>query len=383
MLEKLRVGVDACPLVSHRTGVGNYIHDILLPACEANPAVTWVLYSNTDIHFPDRPNVVQRSNAGNARGVFWQNFHLPKLLKRDGITVYWGANGFIPLRDLGKTRAVVTIHDLVHRFQPATSEKLVRWSRRVCQPSSAKKADVVTCNSDATAADVATVYGVESWATMRPMIGGAFAPPSASKVAEMAAKYSLPEHYILVVGTLEPRKNIPLFLDAVAHCRAAGIDLPMVVHAGGSGWLAAETEASITAAEAAGWLRRLGFVPTVDLPALYNACTVFCMPSSYEGYGMPIAEALNCGAAVMHGNHLSMVEASGGFGYAFAPTIPGMANALKLFALGKMPLRRREQPILPQTEPSSDVLFAAIMEAALSECRPVQPRRSPAPQPTR
>ena len=329
---KLRVAVDACSLGRERTGVGNYIYDILHPLCETETFITWFLFSNAEISFPDLPNVVMRPNCGRARGVVWHNFVLPKHLRDNGIDVFWGANGFIPLIDITEIGTIVTIHDLVHYFCPDTSQPLVRWSRRVFQPLSAKKADLVLCNSDATAQDVRRIYGVESWAIVRPNIPSIFVPPSVEEIAAIREKYDLPDGFILVVGTLEPRKNLPEFLRAIIDCQADGVELPIVVHAGGCGWLAEETNLVIKQAEKFGLFRRLGFVPKRDLPALYGCCTAFCMPSIYEGFGIPVAEAMSCGATVMHGDHPSMIEAARGRGLQFEPTRAGMVAFLKSFA---------------------------------------------------
>ena len=370
-MRRIRVGVDASNLVSHRTGVGNYIYDIIFPLCETHKDVDWFLYSNASIQFPKFPNVVQRENVGKWRGVFWQNFELRGQMRRDRIDAYWGANGFIPVFGIDKIGSVLTIYDLVHHFSPKTQVPLVRWSRRLFQPISAWRADIVTCISDATANDASRIYHINKSVTIRPNIGKAFALPSAEAIAEVRQKYDLPERYIFLVGTLEPRKNVPAFLESVSRCRKDGFDLPMIVHAGGSGWLDDEIKSLVETAESAGVLKRLGYVPNEHLPALYGACTVFCMPSTYEGYGMPLTEAQLCGAPVMHGNHPAMCEASGGLGIAFEPSIDGMQLALQQLSSGTLGIAcRLHSDVCSAHLDGSALIWQAITDVIASKNSP-------------
>ncbi|MBB6123862.1 glycosyltransferase [Sphingobium subterraneum] len=364
------IGVDACCLTRHRTGVGNYVYDLLLPLCQQHPEVRWILYSNTDIHFPDLPNVELRPNLGGWRGVFWQNLQLPGPLRADGCDIYWGTNGFVPIGPLGAMARVVTFHDLVYRFAPETQVGMVRWSRRLFQPLSARRSDVVTSNSDATARDVERYYRVPSRYTVRPRVPPRYHLPDAQDVARVRDAYALPDDFLLVVGTLEPRKNIPLFLQAAAEVRKAGVDLPLIVHAGGTGWLSAEIEQVVAEGEASGMLRRLGYVPSEDLPPLYGACTAFCMPSIYEGFGMPILEAQMCGAPVLHGNHASMVEAGGGLGHAFEPTLDGMKAMLRALADGGCNLVSRvPSDMADEADEGLARLWQALCDAATAKGR--------------
>lgn len=333
-----RVGVDACALGSHRTGVGNYIFAILDRLCVDHPDVTFYLYSNAKVTPPERPNIVVRESRPGRRGPIWQNTHLRQMIRADDIDLLWATNGFCPLFGRGRTKIVLTVHDLVYLFAGATSRPEVRWARGLFQGLSAKRADAVVPVSQATADDVRTHHGVRSAAVINPVLDASFVRKDEATIAATLARHGLERPYLLSVGTLEPRKNIVTLLDAYIGLRGEGVELPLLALAGGQGWLNAEIEARVAEAERTGWIKRLGYVPFDDLPALYSGCAAFIMPSLYEGFGMPISEAQLCGAPVLHGHHASMVEAGGELGIAFPPTLEGIRAALTDFAAGESPL---------------------------------------------
>ncbi len=332
-----RVGVEACNLGTHRTGLGNYVFEILDRLCADHPEVTFYLYSNAPVVPPARANVVVRESPGR-RGPLWQNLDLRRMLRADDVDLLWATNGLCPLFGLGRTRIVLTIHDLVYRLAGSTARREVRWARGLFQGLSARRADAVVPVSQATADDVLLHYGVRPAAVINPVLDARFVRQDPDRIAEVLARHAIAQPYLLSVGTLEPRKNFVSLLDAYVGLRAGGAQLPQLVLVGGNGWLNAEIEARVSEAERTGWIRRLGYLPFEDLPALYSGCTAFILPSVYEGFGMPIAEAQLCGAPVLHGEHGSMVEAGGGLGVAFAPTREGIAAALSALAAGESPL---------------------------------------------
>jgi glycosyltransferase involved in cell wall biosynthesis len=115
------------------------------------------------------------------------------------------------------------------------------------------------------------------------------------------ATYELPEKFILFVGTLEPRKNLSRLIQAVSSMR----DAPPLLIAGMEGW---GDETPVLNHD----VRFLGFVPAHNLPAIYEACTVFAFPSIFEGYGLPVIEAMAHGAPVVTSRGISTEEVAGG-----------------------------------------------------------------------
>jgi glycosyltransferase involved in cell wall biosynthesis len=150
---------------------------------------------------------------------------------------------------------------------------------------------------------------------------------------------------------------------AYINRRNSGADLPLLALVGGDGWRDSSIRSTVSNAEQSGLIRRLGFVPSEDLPALYASCEVFLMPSIYEGFGMPLVEAQLCGAPVVHGSHPSMVEAAGGLGVAVGPSEADLMVMFDALADGRCAVACR----LPGSIVNDPALSARRMWQQLSE----------------
>ncbi len=297
--------------------------------------------------------------------MIWQETQLPIMVNADKLDVFWGANGLLPTIRTVNCATVVTIHDLVYKFAAKTQPKFVKWSRSIFQPRSCRTATRIIAVSHATANDVEKLYRTKVHAVIHPQIDDRFRPATRLEIQRVREKHSLPEDFLLTVGTLEPRKNIENLVIAYLRTIESGHRLPTLVIAGGAGWLNENAEAVISNAVAGGHVVRLGFVNRDDLPALYSACSCFIMPSKYEGYGMPITEAQFCGARVIHGNHPSMIEAGGNLGYAFEPSHDGMCKMLANIADSKMKIEQRELSEYNRSPlPAAQMLWDTMCDAA-------------------
>jgi glycosyltransferase involved in cell wall biosynthesis len=148
--------------------------------------------------------------------------------------------------------------------------------------------------------------------------------PPASDLEDVRRRLELPESFILATGTLEPRKNLPRLIQA--HARIG--DAPPLLLAGPKGWQLADALAG--AGERAGAVRQLGYVSDADLAALYRLCTVFAYPSLYEGFGLPLLEAMSCGAACVTSNRSSLPEVGGdAVAYADPTDADSIASAIE------------------------------------------------------
>lgn len=362
----IHVGVDATALKEQRTGVGNYIYPLLLNLCESHPHVKFTLYSNDEIVFPCLPNVRKVVSKPKRRGPFWQSTHLREMLCSDLPHIYWGSNGFLPFPSISGLRTVVTIYDLTYMFAGATMPLQSRLGRWLLQPWSAKTADRVISISRATAADISTHYQRFPNAIIEPCVSPCFQCPGVAERIRIREKYNLPKNYFLILGTLEPRKNISTLLDAYRVVRETYADLPPLLLVGGGGWKNRDLIDSIKLGESQGFVRRMGYLADADLPALYAECDAFLMPSLYEGYGMPVLEAQLCGAPVVHGNHPSMVEASAGLGLSVDSTKVHWVEALTQFAQKQLPLVCRWPLKASQNVPDSAGILWREIQLTLS-----------------
>lgn len=134
-----------------------------------------------------------------------------------------------------------------------------------------------------------------------------FGPRTAEQVSKVLRRYKLPGAYLLFVGTLEPRKNIDVLIAAL---QAGTVDIPLVL-VGWQGWGDKGWMEKISKAGLAGRVHIIGHVPDEDLVAIYNGATALVYPSLYEGFGLPILEAMACGCPVICSNAASMPEVAG------------------------------------------------------------------------
>jgi glycosyltransferase involved in cell wall biosynthesis len=195
---------------------------------------------------------------------------------------------------------VVTVHDLAFLRHPdfftARGNKVFRRSLDIIRD----KAAMVLCSSQATLDDCKTA-GIEIDRLRLVPLGVTSQTITDADRARVRATYELPERFVLFVGTLEPRKNLARLIAALDSIRGA----PPLVVVGMAGW-GDHTPTTVHD------VRFTGFVPAHDLPALYEACTVFAFPSVLEGYGLPVIEAMAHGAAVVTSRGTSTEEVAGG-----------------------------------------------------------------------
>jgi glycosyltransferase involved in cell wall biosynthesis len=361
----VRVGIDATALSGNRTGIGNYVARLLERLLMLNPHDDFVLYSNAEISFPDSPNLQRRVSSPPRRGPYWQNTQLRQMARADRLDVFWGTNGLLPLY-LG-VPTVLTVHDMVYKFAGRTIPWHSWLGRRWFQPMAVRTATKLVTVSQATANDIATHNGRRADLILHPLVVD-YHRPDPLHIAASLRKYSLPAKFVLVVGTLEPRKNLQAFVRAYTARRASGVALPTLAIAGGKGWLDGSIEADMKRAEDAGFITRLGYVADGDLEALYASCDTFVLPSLYEGFGMPLLEAQLCGAAVVHGNHPSMSEAAGHLGVSTDTSFDGLAHMLDKLAAGELPVAcRLRNDVRNDADESARRLWHLFLEAAAAK----------------
>jgi glycosyltransferase involved in cell wall biosynthesis len=207
-----------------------------------------------------------------------------------GVDLFHATDHLLPY--FRRIKSVFTLHDLIFLFHPETHKPLNRWFLTLMMPRFLRAADAVIAVSECTKRDAIRFYGIpeEKISVIYEGVNPRFRPASPEAIAAVRARYNLPEHFILYVGTIEPRKNLTALLEAFHHLLATH-DLRLVI-VGKKGWLYE------------GFFRRLrelglgdrviftGYVPDEDLPAIYSAADLFVFPSLYEGFGLPVLEAM-------------------------------------------------------------------------------------------
>ncbi|PJE78192.1 D-inositol 3-phosphate glycosyltransferase [invertebrate metagenome] len=237
-----------------------------------------------------------------------------------------------------------------------------RLGRKIFQPFSVKNANKIVAVSHATESEIKHYYEKEPNLVINPQVDKRYAICDKQEILRILDKYEL-KSYLLVLGTLEPRKNLVALLQAYLSVIGQGYNLPMLVLAGGKGWLEGELPELVAKGEQLGVVKKLGFVVADDMQALYAGAEVFILPSLYEGFGMPVLEAQLCGCPVLISDIPSLNEASGGIACKFEPTIKGIAGTLIKLSKNQLPLVCR----LPCTSQNDSVQAARKMLSLIDD----------------
>jgi glycosyltransferase involved in cell wall biosynthesis len=210
-----------------------------------------------------------------------------------------------------RARTLLTVHDLTFLVRPEAADAGLRRYLARAVPRSLARADLVVVDSLATGEDLGRLLGVRGPRVrlIYPGVDPRFRPLPAGELAATRAALGLPEQFLLFVGTLEPRKNLPRLIEGFAM---AGLppELPLIV-VGRRGWLYEEIFATVARLGLGERVRFLDFVADANLPALYNLARAFVYPSLYEGFGLPALEALACGTPVVTAAVSSLPEVAG------------------------------------------------------------------------
>ncbi len=226
-------------------------------------------------------------------------------------TVFHGPNFFVPNVDLP---TVVTIHDL-SAYYPSDWHPQTRIDRmRSLIPHAVNRASMVLTDSFATKQELLQEFNlpVDKVQAIPLGVDPVYHPRPISDLVDVLGQYGLQaQAYSLFVSTIEPRKNIANLISAYEQLPLAMRQRWPLVLVGGQGWNSKEIHARIERAAAQSWLKYLGYVPQAHLPLLYAGARLFTYPSLYEGFGLPIAEAMASGVPVLTSNCSSMPEVAG------------------------------------------------------------------------
>lgn len=308
-----------------RAGVSNYTEALLHHLGHIDRVNRYTIYTtrgidSTALDLP--PNFhVQPSHLPTINPrirIPWEQLIAPPLLRLNGAQVFHGVLNVAPL--FCPVPSVITIHDLSIFSFPQTFRRHNRmyltWSTR----ASARRAARILTVSEYTKQEVVRLLCIppERVIVTHNACDERFVPPHPDDLAAFRQREALPEQFILYVGTLEPRKNIPMLLEAYAQI-ADRTEAPLII-GGGKGWLYDPIFAKAQSLGLADRIRFVGFIPGEDLPLWYAAATVFVFPSLFEGFGMPLLEAMACGTPVVTTSSSSLPEVAGDAGLIVSPT---------------------------------------------------------------
>ncbi|MDQ6691771.1 MAG: glycosyltransferase family 4 protein [Candidatus Dormibacteraeota bacterium] len=300
--------VDGSALAAPNAGMGTYTREIL-ESLGARARFT--------VYGPGHREIPRMRLLG--RHLFW-----PRRIRRLAPDLFFGPMGQLPLGRIGAS-SVLTIHDLAIYIRPEWFPPGQPLSTRLVVPRSIERATRLIAVSHNTARDIARIFdrSPDEITVIHEGVGRAFHPIPVEELEAVRARYELPERFVLFVGTIEPRKNLRLLLQAWTEVP----DRPPLVIAGPWGWRFEGVRDDVQ--RLGHGIQLLGGVPPADLPALYNLATLLAHPALYEGFGLTPLESMACGTPVVSSNAASLPEVVGDAGLLVDPQDgPGWTAAI-------------------------------------------------------
>lgn len=320
----LHIGINAHLLsgqAGYRSaGIHGYIYNLLrhLPAAGLDAHYTVFVGEGRPVPDPQITTRASRLGTGKpAMRIYWEQFVQPWRVWRAGIDLLHAMAFVSPL--VLPCPSVVTVYDLSFLLYPEVFRAARRLYLRFFTGISCRRARRVIAISQSTARDIRRLLGVPA-ARIDVAVPGVgerfFSTVSREVCAAFRADKNLPDRFILFLGTLEPRKNLLTLLHAYAKLPTRAVKL---VLAGGKGWLYEDIFRAIEMLDLKEDVILPGYVPGVELPRWYASAETFVYPSIYEGFGLPLLEAMAVGTPVIASDTSSLPEAVGDAGVLVPP----------------------------------------------------------------
>ena len=316
-----RIALDYTPALKQTGGIGRYVRELAGALAKVDHSAAYRLFaagSNTaELPAPPGKNFSWKPTRITSQWLarLWHRAGIPLPIETfTGPIDLFHATDFVLPPTRRRTRTLLTVHDLSFVRVPSAASPPLKTYLDAVVPPSVAAADHILADSEATKADLIELYNMREdkitvlYSGVNPRFRRV---DDRERRAATLRKYNLDEvDYILSVGTVQPRKNYSRVVEALAALRETGIALHYAI-AGGSGWLQDELRATIARRGMTDYVHMLGLVEDPDLPALYSGARMLVMASLYEGFGLPVLEAMACGAPVITSNLSSLPEVGG------------------------------------------------------------------------
>lgn len=319
----MRIAILADPIDNQNAGIHVYTREMTEAMIRTNPGHELILLREK--HDVTLKGVEQISVWNTRLPIGFASLRLfflvPFILHRKKIDVVIEPAHFGPFNLLSHIKRITIIHDLT----PILFPELHRWHSQILQKIFLRgilnKANLIVSNSDNTSKDICRVYPLNCNKIKRiyPGVSSIFKPSNKRDVLE---KYKINNPFFLFVGTIEPRKNLLVLLEAFRIFKENNNSPITLVIAGGIGWKAEAFQEALKNHPFKDQIICTGFVDTEDLPTFYSQAIAFIYPSLYEGFGLPIIEAMSCGTPVIASNNSSLGESGGNLTHYFNANDP-------------------------------------------------------------
>lgn len=312
----MRIALDATPLILSSGGLPRYVSELSLALANEFPDDTYLLLSDQPFTLPEGtpPNLKRGRDFHDEAHKRWWLWGVQQAIRESGAQVFHGTNFEVPY--LGHTPAILTIHDLSPWRNPAWHDAAGRVRRRTPWLVRLQRARTILTVSEAVRREIINHFGVAP-EKVRAI------PLAASEMFRPVSAAGLPgKPFFLFVGTLEPRKNVAALIEAWRATREqTGADLI----------IAGRSRSDFVPIEPCAGLNLLGEVPDHELPQLYSDALAFVYPTFYEGFGLPVLEAMQCGCPVITSQDPAVVEVAAGAAL-HAETALELADAMRSIA---------------------------------------------------
>lgn len=320
MEEKMKIAIIADPLDNQNAGVHIYTKSLVMQLLEQQADYEIILIRqkmDAELKGVEQivvPNIQLPIGYASLR-LF---FIIPYILRKKQVDVVIEPAHFGPFNLSARTKRVTVIHDLT----PIKFPQHHRWHSQILQRlflgGILKRADLIITNSKNTSKDLEQYYPITKHKNKAILLGKeAMYQPSPNPA--MVKELGIYQPFFLFVGTIEPRKNLLVLLEAYeTFCAEEGTHLELVI-VGGKGWKSQTFEAALENHPNKQSIRLLGYVKKEVLPVLYTHTKAFIYPSLYEGFGFPVLEAMACGTPVICSNTSSLPEVGGEIAHYFNP----------------------------------------------------------------
>lgn len=324
-----RVAVDLRALVGRPSGIGFFTLSLLSELARQGQG-SYVGMAQASVYGQEQLTAagVDLEVHRAPLGLVWQQLVLPRRLRQGDVDLLWSPLLTLPIRL--ETPAVVTVHDLTPLLFPEAHSLKVRASFAPFIRPTVESARRVVVDSEATARDLRAQFpqARDKVLVVYPGVDPEFEPAPEPLVQEFRDELDCPDGYVLFVGTLEPRKNVPLLLEAWAALKSADPTFPPLVLAGSYGWKSRRLVRRIRSLEPLG-VRYLDHLSRDRLIRLIQSARTLILPSLYEGFGLPAAEAMACGVPTVVAESASLPEVVGDAGLLFESGDPSaLASAM-------------------------------------------------------
>jgi glycosyltransferase involved in cell wall biosynthesis len=327
----MRIGIDASSILPARTGIGNYTLNLLKSLIRLDDVNEYIIFMNSfsrpspDLPFLKKDNVqIKRYHlVGPLLHQAWRFLHFPPIDFFTGkVDIFHAPAGIITPQWKGKR--ILTVHDLYFMKRPEDTDLMGGKYMRCTLPGNIKNIDSIIAVSHSTKADIIKYLKVPSEKVTVVYEGVdvvRFRKILDNNILELIRQeYCLPSQYILNVTTLEPRKNIEGLLFAYRRLKQIMNNPPKLVIVGRHGW---KSEKLTETVHQLGLYRDViftGYVSDEHLPLIYNNAMAFIYPSLYEGFGLPVLEAMACGLPVITSDTPALNEIAGDVAIIVDPT---------------------------------------------------------------